>query len=609
MQMAKRAQARDKTAKAKSKTKAKTAKAKTAKAKTAKAKTAKTGARAAAQSKAISRKSSVKKAPAKKSATKKSAVKKAPAKKTEPKKTAPKKAQSKARVKKTQAKKAQAKKAQAKKAQLKKSQAKKAAANKPAKKKVAVKNSPKSQRPAKTTQQDPTTAVTNGVVPKLASIPRISIREFSRRRQRLMDEMEPGSIAVLPAAQMRTRNRDVDYLFRQDSDFYYLSGCVEAQAWLVLAPGREHGEVILFCEERDPEWERWNGERMGPERATQLLGVDDAFPIGDIGDILPGMLEGRARVYATLGDYPEFDKQMLSWIKGIRAREAGGARPPGEFVALRHLLHEQRLYKSAAELALMREAARITAAAHVRAMRAAAPGVTEGQLEAELTHEFMRHGARHPAYPCIVGSGANACVLHYIDNDRTMKRGDLVLIDAGCEYEHYAADVTRTFPVDGQFSAEQQTLYELVLEANEQGIAACRVGNSFNDPHEVSLRVMIQGLVDLGLLEGSVDGLLERGEYRRFCPHKASHWLGIDVHDVGDYRIDDTWRQLEPGMVLTIEPGIYVPRHAAQGVAARWIDIGIRIEDDVLVTAQGPEVLTAGAPKTIAAIEAVMTDD
>ena len=579
----------------------------------------------ASSKKASSKKSTSKQAPGKKtsaqnkssaSGRRKSAAAKATVKaKTTKKKTAQKKpANKKTAVRKLAAKKTAAGKQTAKKKAAGRQAAVRPGAKKTTKKavsKTAAKKSGRSKAPASKVTARPSAG--NAVLQpprlhKLASVPKISLREFARRRQRLMDDMQPGSIAVVPAARTRTRNRDVDYLFRQDSDFYYLTGCVEAQAWLVLAPGRAHGEVILFCAERDPEYERWNGERMGPERATQLLGVDDAFPIGDIGDILPGMLEGRARIYATLGDYPDFDERLLGWVKDIRAREAGGARPPGEFVALRHLLHEQRLYKSAAELTLMREAARITAQAHLRAMRAAAPGLSEAQLEAELTHEFMRHGARSPAYPCIVGSGANACVLHYIDNNRVMKRGDLVLIDAGCEYDHYAADLTRTFPVDGVFTSAQQTLYELVLEANEQAIAACRVGNSFNDPHEVSLRVMVQGLVDLGLLEGSVDGLLESGDYRRFCPHKASHWLGLDVHDVGDYRIDDTWRQLEPGMVLTIEPGIYVPRHAADGVAARWIDIGVRIEDDVLVTTDEPEVLTAAAPKSVAAIEAAITD-
>ncbi len=547
-----------------------------------------------------------KKATAKKSAANKAGAKKSRAKKSSTANTSAKKAA----VAKTPAKRPAATRTAAKKPSGTKTSAKKGAARKPGASKKAAKK-PTAKRKTSASKPTKRKRSANAALPplsKLRSVPKVGTREYARRRQRLMDEMEPGSIAVVPAAGMSTRNRDVEYVFRQDSDFYYLCGFVEADAWLVLAPGREHGEVILFCAERDPVWEQWNGERMGPERASQLLGVDDAFPIGDLGDILPGMLEGRARIYATLGDYPEFDQRLLGWVKELRDRESGGARPPGEFVALKHLLHEQRLYKSAGEMSLMREAARITTDAHVRAMRATTPGISEAQLEAELVHEFMRNGARSPAYPSIVGSGPNACVLHYIDNQRVLRAGDLVLIDAGCEYEHYAADVTRTFPVSGRFSAAQQTLYEIVLEANEQAIAACRPGATFNDPHDVSLRVMVQGLVDLGLLQGSVDGLIESEAYRRFCPHKASHWLGIDVHDVGDYRIEDAWRQLEPGMVLTIEPGIYIPTHSAEGIARRWVDIGIRIEDDVLVTAGAPEVLTAAAPKTVSAIEAVMSD-
>lgn len=444
-------------------------------------------------------------------------------------------------------------------------------------------------------------------LPTLAKVPGVSIREYQRRRAALMSHMEPGSIAVLPSARTRIRNRDVEFLFRQDSDFYYLTGFIEPNAYLVLTPGRAFGEVVLFCADRDPHWELYNGELLGPDRALDVLGVDDAFPIGDIADILPGMLEGRERIYATLGDYPEFDRQLLSWVKEIRARESGGAIPPGEFVALKHLLHEQRLYKSAAEIGLMREAARITSAAHIRAMRACAPGVNEAQIEAELTHEFMRNGARSPAYPCIVGGGENACVLHYIENSAPLKTNDLLLIDAGCEYHYYAADVTRTFPVRGQFNKTQQAIYEIVLEANLQAIDACQVGASFNTPHEVSLRVMVQGLVDLKLLKGSVEANLESEAFRKFCPHKASHWLGIDVHDVGDYRIDDTWRELEPGMVLTIEPGLYIPNNASTAeLAARWRGIGVRIEDDVLITSQGPDVLTAAVPKSVVEVEQIM---
>lgn len=434
----------------------------------------------------------------------------------------------------------------------------------------------------------------------------ISQSEYKRRRQRLMGLMAPGSVAVIPGATQQFRNRDTEYVFRQDSDFYYLTGFSEPDAVLVLAPGRTHGEAIVFCRERDARAELYNGERIGPERAAERLNVDDGFPIDDLEEILPGMLEGRERIYITLGEYPEFDNKLMHWVSAIRAREAGGAIPPGEFHALKHLLHEQRLYKSAAELKIMREAARITCGAHERAMSRCRPGMTETQLEAELVHEFMSHGARSPAYPCIVGGGQNACILHYVDNAAALKKNDLVLIDAGCEYQHYAADVTRTFPVAGRFSKSQQALYEVVLEANRCGIEACRPGVAFNAPHLAAVGVMVQGLLDLKLLSGDAAEIIETDAYREFCPHNTSHWLGGDVHDVGDYRVDGAWRDLEPGMVLTVEPGIYIPDiEATSHLAARWRGVGIRVEDDVAITAHGHELLTDAA-KEVADIHAVM---
>ncbi len=422
-----------------------------------------------------------------------------------------------------------------------------------------------------------------------------------------MSMMAPGSVALIPSGREMRRNRDIQYLFRQDSDFFYLTGFAEPSALLVLAPGREHGEEILFCQERDALAERWDGQRLGPERASQMLNVDDAFPVADLDDIVPGLLEGRERIYMTLGEYPDFDQQLLAWVAGIRQRESAGAQPPGEFVELKHLLHEQRLYKSAKEIALMRKACTITADAHLRAMRHVQPGMSEWQLEAELTHEFMRQGARSPAYPCIVGAGNNACILHYVDNSGGINNGDLILIDAGCEYEYYAADITRTFPANGKYSDAQKEIYEVVLAANLAGIAACYPGNHFNAPHEAALKVMVEGLVQLGLLTGNVEQILAREGYKDFCPHKTSHWLGMDVHDVGDYRLDDSWREFEPGMVLTIEPGIYIPIHErTEGVDEKYRGIGVRIEDDVLITRDGHEVLSAGVPKQRSEIEALM---
>lgn len=439
-----------------------------------------------------------------------------------------------------------------------------------------------------------------------ATIPK---SDFKRRRAALMSLMDGESVAVIPAASPKTRNRDSDYLFRQDSDFHYLTGFSEPEAVLVLAPGRAHGETILFCRDREPRAELYDGERLGPDRAAQIVGVDDAFPVADLDDILPGMLEGRERIYFGLGDHPEFENRLLGWVSTLRARESGGARPPEELFALKHLLHEQRLIKTAAEIRAMRRAAEITCEGHVRAMRACAPGMTETQLEAELIYAFMQGGAKSPAYSSIVGSGANACVLHYVENSATLKKNDLVLIDAGCEYELYASDVTRTFPVSGRFSPVQKKLYEIVLAANEAAIDTCRPGALFTDPHQAALEIMIDGLLDLGLLEGDRDEVLETETYRNFCPHGSSHWLGLDVHDVGDQRVDGESRPLEAGMVLTIEPGIYIPdSEIMAGVPAKYRGIGIRIEDDVLITAESREVLTSAAPKSVAAIEATMAE-
>lgn len=420
-----------------------------------------------------------------------------------------------------------------------------------------------------------------------------------------MGMMAPGSIAIVPGAEAVRRNRDIHYPFRQDSDFFYLTGFCEPSAVLVLVPGRAQGQEILFCAERDARKERYDGEMLGPERAAQTLSVDDAFPVADLDDILPGLLEGRERIYLTLGEYPHLDAQVLAQVAAIRQRESGGARPPGEFIELKHLLHEMRLIKSKRELLLMRRAAQISAAGHRRAMQVCQAGMTEGQLEAELQYVFMREGARCAAYPSIVGGGDNACVLHYVDNRDALLEGQLVLIDAGCEFEHYAADITRTFPVSGRFSPTQREIYNIVLAANEAAINCCRPGMSFNAPHDAAIKVMVEGLVTLGVLAGDVDSIIESEQHMAFMPHKTSHWLGIDVHDVGDYRFDDSWRVFEPGMVLTVEPGLYFPR-ALEHAPRDYAGMGVRIEDDVLITSDGPEVLTADVPKTVDGIEALM---
>ena len=417
--------------------------------------------------------------------------------------------------------------------------------------------------------------------------------------------MEPNSIAIIPGAREQVRSRDTEFPFRQDSDFYYLSGFVEPQSLMVLIPGRRHGQFVMFCRERDPDMELWHGRRVGPEGVCEQFGADDAFPIGDIDDILPGLIEGRERLYYSLGRDPEFDQRVMAWVNSLRGKRTTGAAPPGDYTDLDHLLHELRLKKSAAELRLLRRAGEITVSAHLRAMRACRPGLREYQLEAELHHEFAVAGARHPAYSSIVGSGVNACILHYVENTDEMRDGDLVLVDAGCELQYYAADVTRTYPVNGRFSAAQRSLYDVVLRAQQAAIDAIRPGGHWNQAHDASVRVITQGLVDLGLLRGRVPGLIKREAYRDFYMHRTGHWLGLDVHDVGDYRVEEQWRLLEPGMVMTVEPGIYVAPDN-QKVAKKWRGIGIRIEDDVAVTADGCEVLTAGLPKTVAAIEAEM---
>ena len=433
----------------------------------------------------------------------------------------------------------------------------------------------------------------------------ISSNEFARRRKELMAMIGKDAIAIVPAAPERTRSRDTLYPYRQDSDFHYLCGFPEPEAVLVLIPRRAQGQFIVFCRERDRERETWDGYRAGPEGACEQYGADDAFPITDMDEILPGLLEGKSKVYSAIGKDKEFDQRLMEWVNSIRAKARTGAVPPGEFVDLDHILHENRLFKKPAELKLMRKAAKISAEAHCRAMRASKPGLNEYQLQAEIEHTFAMEGASFPAYTSIVGGGDNACILHYVENNQPLKDGDLVLIDAGCEYQHYAADITRTFPVNGRFSPEQKAIYELVLKAQLAGIEAARAGNHWDAPHQATVEVITAGLVKLGLLKGSVKKLIAAGAYSEFYMHRAGHWLGIDVHDVGDYKIDGEWRLLEPGMVMTIEPGIYIaPDH--KKVAKKWRGIGVRIEDDVAITRKGTEVLTSAVPKTIAEIEALM---
>ena len=427
---------------------------------------------------------------------------------------------------------------------------------------------------------------------------------YAQRRKQLMRTAGDDAILILPAAPERVRSRDTHYPYRQDSDLLYLTGFPEPEAVLVLVPGRQHGESILFCRERDPDREGWDGPRCGPDGAVDRHGMDDAYPITDIDDILPGLLEGRSRVYYHFGRDAEFDLKLIGWINRVRAMMRMGAQPPHEFLELGHLLDEQRLFKSRDELKLMQRAADISIRAHEAAMRASRAGLFEYEIQAEIERVFRMHDAV-PAYSSIVGAGRNACVLHYIANNAVAAAGDLMLVDAGAEYRGYAADITRTFPVNGRFSTEQRALHDLVLAAQAAALSHARPGAAYQDGHEAAVRTLTEGLLKLGLLKGSLEKNITAGHYKRFYRHKTGHWLGLDVHDVGEYRIDGESRLLEPGMTFTVEPGLYVAPDD-QTVAAKWRGIGIRIEDDVVVTNDGHRVLTDKLARSADEIESFM---
>ncbi len=429
----------------------------------------------------------------------------------------------------------------------------------------------------------------------------IKSAEFAKRRQQLMRIVGDNTVVVVNAAKPRIRNRDTEYAFRQDSDFHYLCGFPEPDAVLVLIPGREEGESLLFCRERDEKRELWDGPMLGLEGAKESYGLDDAFPIDDIDDILPNLLEGKEKLFYTLGLDKQADDQVIGWVNRIRSEVRRGARPPEEIAALAHHLHDLRLFKSRTEVSVMQRAAKISAAAHKRAMRACEPGKYEYEIAADLLHEFHCQQA-DIAYLPIVAGGTNACTLHYVSNQHQLQDGDLLLIDAGAEFELYASDISRTFPVNGHFSRDQQAVYEVVLAAQLAAIDACVVDNSWDDTHAAAVAILCQGMCDLGIMTGDPKELHESGDYRKFYMHKTGHWLGLDVHDVGDYQVHGQSRLLEPGMALTIEPGIYIPPDAAD-VPERYRGIGIRIEDDVVITNGAPKELSGDVPKTVAEIE------
>jgi Xaa-Pro aminopeptidase len=425
---------------------------------------------------------------------------------------------------------------------------------------------------------------------------------YQQRRARLQQHMQRG-IAIIPTAPEVLRNGDAHYPFRFDSHFHYLSGFDEPEAVIVLLAG-EKPQSILFCREKDMEREIWDGFRYGPEAARKLFGFDAAYPITQLDDQLTELMGNQPALFHPLGAHAVWDDRILALRSRVQAKARSGITAPNELHDVRLALDEMRLIKDSSELDTMRRAASISAAAQVRAMRATQAGKMEYEIEAELLHEFRRNGAAGPAYTSIVAGGANACVLHYISNNTALKNGDLLLIDAACELDGYAADITRTFPVNGKFSAAQKDAYEIVLAAQTAAIAAARPSAHWNQPHDDALRVLAQGMIELKLCKGNVDSVIESGDYKRFYMHRTGHWLGMDVHDVGNYKLNADWRDLQPGMALTVEPGLYI-RPADNVPEALW-NIGIRIEDDIVITEKSCEVLTHEVPKTVSAIEEVM---
>lgn len=432
----------------------------------------------------------------------------------------------------------------------------------------------------------------------------MSVLDFPAHRANLFARMANQSVAIIPSATQYIRNRDAEFPFRQDSDFFYLTGFTEDHACLVMIKKQDSCETWLFCQPKIKEMEIWTGYRLGPDAAIDTLKVDQAFKIEELDEKLVDALSDMDIVYAAWGSNKDNDARWISAIEKVKLKGRTGVSAPETMSAIEPLVHELRLFKTDAEIALMHEASKISAGAHVAAMEQVKPGTFEYQLEGTIRNYAAQRGSRFDAYSSIVGAGANACVLHYTANDAEIKDGDLVLIDAGCELNHYASDITRTFPANGRFSAEQKALYQVVLDAQLAAIDAVKPGNTFNDPHEVTLKVLTQGLVDLGLLSGDVETLIKEEAYKPFFMHKTGHWLGLDVHDVGRYKIEGEWRKLEPGMVLTIEPGLYVSPDE-ESVDEKWRGIGIRIEDDILVTDQGHVVLTADVPKSVEEVEAL----
>ncbi len=432
---------------------------------------------------------------------------------------------------------------------------------------------------------------------------KISRQEYVDRRKQLMDSVGNDSVIIVPSADLKVRNRDAEFSFRQDSDFLYLTGFNEPKSLIVLIPGRKEGEFVFFCREKNPETEQWTGRMSGLEGVINDYDAEDAYTIDEVDEILPSLMENRDKVYYSIGSNPDFDLQVIKWVSSLRVKARNGIQAPHQFLSLDKLLHEMRLFKSPTEIQLMREAAIVSIAAHELAMKSCKPNLMEYEIDAEYLHTFRKNGME-PAYTSIVGGGENGCILHYIDNNAQLKDGDLLLIDAGAENQGYASDITRTFPVNGVFNDAQRQLYQIVLDAQYAAIREAKPGNDWDSPHKAAVQVIVAGLLDLGLLEGDPDEIIKEEKYKPFYMHKTGHWLGLDVHDVGEYKQEGEWRILKSGMVLTVEPGIYVT--PSEEIDEKWWNIGIRIEDDVLITETGNEVLTGMLAKEIDAIEVLM---
>ena len=428
--------------------------------------------------------------------------------------------------------------------------------------------------------------------------------EYRKRRTRLFSKMADNTVAILGTNEHPIRNNDAEYPFRADSNFYYLTGFDEPESIAVFTKNGQRTRFILFCRPRNPEQETWTGRRAGTEGAIQNYHAHEAYEIEEFEEKIAELIKGRSRVYMCLNQDGELQRQILRQVATLKQRARSGIQTPDSIDDLCPLVHEQRLIKSPKELDLMRKAADIAARGHIAAMQACRPGKKEYEIQASVEHVFSLAGCP-PAYTSIVGGGANTCILHYVENNSRLKDGDLLLIDAGAEHRLYASDITRTFPVNGKFNPTQKAVYELVLKAQQAAITKIKPGNRWDAPHKAAVRVLTRGMVDLGLLKGNLEENIKNESYRRFYMHNTGHWLGMDVHDVGNYKPDGRWRVFKPGMVLTVEPGIYIPAHS-RGVPRRFWDIGIRIEDDVVVTRTGNEVITAKVPKSVAEIEALM---